>query len=40
MVDSPEGLRLIDRALDAGGKDNVTVVLGQYRIPPEARASV
>jgi protein phosphatase len=25
--------RLIDRALAAGGKDNVTVVLAQYRIP-------
>ncbi|HTU92111.1 MAG TPA: protein phosphatase 2C domain-containing protein [Gemmataceae bacterium] len=26
---------LVDRALDAGGKDNVTVVLGRYRIPEE-----
>jgi protein phosphatase len=25
--------RLVDLALDAGGKDNVTVVLGRYRIP-------
>jgi PPM family protein phosphatase len=31
--------RLIDLALDAGGKDNVTVVLAQYRIPPEAKAT-
>ena len=30
--------RLVDLALDAGGKDNVTVVLAQYRIPPEATA--
>jgi PPM family protein phosphatase len=26
---------LLDQALDAGGKDNVTVVLGRYRIPKE-----
>jgi protein phosphatase len=32
--------RLIDEALEAGGKDNVTVVMAQYRIPPEARASI
>ena len=25
--------RLVDLALEAGGKDNVTVVLGRYRIP-------
>jgi protein phosphatase len=28
---------LIHRALDAGGKDNVTAVLGKYRLPPKAR---
>jgi serine/threonine protein phosphatase PrpC len=32
--------RLIGLALEAGGKDNVTAVLGQYRIPAEARPSV
>lgn len=26
---------LVDRTLDAGGKDNVTVVLGRYRIPEQ-----
>jgi protein phosphatase len=26
--------RLVELALEAGGKDNVTVVLGRYRIPP------
>ena len=26
---------LLDQALDAGGKDNVTLVLGRYRIPEE-----
>ncbi len=26
--------RLVDLALEAGGKDNVTVVLGRYRLPP------
>jgi protein phosphatase len=38
---SAEGCRrLIDYALEAGGRDNVTVVLARYRIPPEAaRAS-
>jgi protein phosphatase len=25
--------RLVDAALDNGGKDNVTVVLAQYRLP-------
>ena len=25
--------RLVDLALEAGGKDNVTVVLGRYRVP-------
>ena len=25
--------RLVDLALEAGGKDNVTVILGRYRIP-------
>jgi len=25
--------RLVDLALEAGGKDNVTVILGHYRIP-------
>jgi len=25
--------KLIDRALAAGGKDNVTVIVGQYRLP-------
>lgn len=29
---------LVDLALEAGGKDNVTVVLGRYRIPKEAAA--
>ena len=28
--------RLVDLALEAGGKDNVTVVLGRYRIPDPA----
>jgi protein phosphatase len=32
----PACRRLIDLALDAGGKDNVTVVLGRYRIPNAA----
>lgn len=32
--------RLVDLALEAGGKDNVTVVLGRYRIPKEAPAHV
>jgi len=27
----------VDYALEAGGKDNVTVVLARYRIPREAR---
>ncbi|HEY4231771.1 MAG TPA: protein phosphatase 2C domain-containing protein [Thermoanaerobaculia bacterium] len=31
--------RLIDLALEAGGKDNVTVVLAAYRIPEEAKAT-
>ena len=36
---SAEGCRsLVDYALEAGGKDNVTVVLARYRIPREARA--
>jgi protein phosphatase len=26
---------LVDRALEAGGKDNVTVVLGRYRLPAQ-----
>ncbi len=30
--------RLVDLALEAGGKDNVTVVLGRYRIPDTAAA--
>jgi serine/threonine protein phosphatase PrpC len=30
--------RLVDLALEAGGKDNVTVVLGSYRIPSAAPA--
>jgi serine/threonine protein phosphatase PrpC len=30
--------RLVDLALEAGGKDNVTVVLSRYRIPPAAPA--
>ena len=25
--------RLVDRALEAGGKDNVTVVVARYRLP-------
>jgi serine/threonine protein phosphatase PrpC len=29
--------RLVDLALEAGGKDNVTVVLGRYRIPEAPR---
>jgi len=29
---------LVDFALEAGGKDNVTVVVARYRIPPEATA--
>jgi len=34
---SAEGCRrLVDYALEAGGKDNVTVVLAHYRIPKEA----
>lgn len=32
--------RLVDLALEARGKDNVTVVLGRYRIPKEAPAHV
>jgi protein phosphatase len=28
--------RLVDRALEAGGKDNVTVIVAQYRIPMTA----
>jgi protein phosphatase len=33
--------RLLDAALEAGGKDNITVVLAHYRFPPPApRASV
>jgi serine/threonine protein phosphatase PrpC len=31
--------RLVGLALDAGGKDNVTVVVGRYRIPPAASAA-
>jgi protein phosphatase len=31
--------RLVDLALEAGGKDNVTVVLGRYRIPKAPPAS-
>jgi serine/threonine protein phosphatase PrpC len=27
------GQRLVDRALAAGGRDNVTVVVAQYRAP-------
>jgi len=30
---------LVDLALEAGGRDNVTVVVAGYRIPPAARAS-
>jgi serine/threonine protein phosphatase PrpC len=30
--------RLVDLALEAGGKDNVTVVIGRYRIPDAASA--
>jgi serine/threonine protein phosphatase PrpC len=30
---------LVDLALEAGGKDNVTVVLARYRIPEEARGA-
>jgi protein phosphatase len=32
--------RLVQLALEAGGRDNVTVVLAAYRIPPEARPSI
>jgi protein phosphatase len=32
--------RLVDLALEAGGKDNVTVVLGRYRIPQRVPARV
>jgi len=28
---------LVDQALDAGGKDNITVVLGRYHIPEEGK---
>jgi protein phosphatase len=28
---------LVDQALNSGGKDNVTVVLGRYRIPEEGK---
>jgi protein phosphatase len=28
---------LVERALDAGGKDNVTVVMAKYHLPPRAR---
>ncbi len=28
---------LVQKALDAGGKDNVTVVIGKYRLPAKAR---
>jgi protein phosphatase len=28
---------LVDQALEAGGKDNVTVVLGRYHIPEERK---
>ncbi len=31
--------RLVDLALEAGGKDNITVVLGRYRIPRPAAAA-
>ncbi|HEX4439609.1 MAG TPA: protein phosphatase 2C domain-containing protein [Thermoanaerobaculia bacterium] len=37
---SAEGCRsLVDYSLEAGGKDNVTVVLARYRIPRDARSS-
>ncbi len=31
--------RLVDLALENGGKDNVTVVLGRYRIPQPPRSA-
>ncbi len=36
---APVCRRLVDLALEAGGKDNVTVVLGRYRIPESAAAA-
>lgn len=36
---APVCRRLVDLALEAGGKDNVTVVLGRYRIPASAAAA-
>jgi len=30
---------LVQKALDAGGKDNITVVIGKYRLPPKSRAA-
>jgi protein phosphatase len=32
----PTAQALLDRALDAGGKDNITVLLGSYRLPERA----
>jgi serine/threonine protein phosphatase PrpC len=31
--------RLVDRALERGGKDNVTVVVARYRFPPTESGS-
>ncbi len=36
---APVCRRLVDFALEAGGKDNVTVVLGRYRIPESVAAA-
>jgi serine/threonine protein phosphatase PrpC len=31
--------RLVQRALDNGGRDNVTVIVAMYRLPEEAAAN-